>query len=255
MKALGIFRETVLAGKPGSDERILRLTGQELTEKGFQVELKHPQELRGDEGAGLVFTMARKEKTRKKIKKIQENGALTVNTPDSVKTSLNRELSYQLLEKTGARIPETRIVKLSELNEECLFDRTVLKRADRHEQWFIIKDNQELEKARDFYRDKNAERIAVQKFIEGEHVKYYAIGEKVILAPKTREAEKIRNQAILGGKALDLEVYGGDFILTDRPYLVDVNDWPSFGSIKGYSQEEAAKSIADYMAQKVIGYV
>lgn len=249
MKAIGVHREQKLAGKPGSDQRILSLVGKELEKKNFQVELKKPDELTGNEEADLVFTMARSREARGKIHKIGYGKTVVVNKPEAVGDSLNRKLSYERLEEAGVRIPKTTIKSLEDLSFKDIHGKSILKRADRHEQWFIINNEKEFKDALEFYSYQSARKIAVQEFIPGDHVKFYVIGKKMV--SPTGNIGELRKQALLAGKATDLEVYGGDFIVSDKPFLVDVNDWPSFGSVEGYAQEEAATTIAEYLAQKL----
>jgi len=253
MKAIGVFRERTLAGKPESDERILKLVGMELAGKGFEVELKSAEDVEGSEETDLVFTMARSEETREKIQEIERRGAIVVNSPKSVGDSLNRELSYKRLAEAGADIPKTNVKPIGRISFKDLQGRNILKRADRHEEWFVISDEKELEAAVKFYKNRDAKRIAIQEFVHGEHVKYYVIGRKVILPEGTeRFVKEMKRHALIAGKATGLEIYGGDFILAEKPFLVDVNDWPSFGSVKGYTQEEAAKEICRYLAAKAV---
>ncbi|MCD4740534.1 hypothetical protein K8R43_05085 [archaeon] len=251
MKAIGIHREQDFAGNPEGDERILTLVGEELEREKVQVELKHPVEVTGKEKADLVFTMARSESTRQKISEIEKNGAIVVNNPKAIGESLNRELSYQRLKQAGARIPETYTKNISELTFEELNGHKFLKRADRHEQWFDVSTKPEFKAAMAFYKNHEAERVVVQKFIPGEHIKFYVIGNRAIFPEGTKNLTELAKQSIYGGKACGLEIYGGDFIVNEQAYLVDLNDWPSFGSVQGYTQEEAAKTIAEYLAQKL----
>jgi glutathione synthase/RimK-type ligase-like ATP-grasp enzyme len=252
MNVIGVYRERELAGKPESDDRILNLVGKELSGKRAKVELKGAEALTGKEKADLVFTMARTKDAHEKIRSIEKRGAIVVNKPDSVADSLNRELAYKKLSQEGAKIPKTVVKPFEKISAKDLYWKSVLKRADRHEHWFVINNEMEFANALEFYEKQGIKRMVVQEFVSGDHVKYYAIGKKVIFPKGTSSGIKeMEKQALIAGKALGLEVYGGDFIMAEEPFLVDVNDWPSFGSISGYSQEEAAKEIARYLLEKV----
>ena len=55
--------------------------------------------------------------------------------------------------------------------------------------------------------------------------------------------------AVDAANRLDVDVYGGDVIVTEenRVFLVDFNDWPSFRTCR----EEAAIMIADLIEERI----
>ncbi|MFA5013699.1 MAG: hypothetical protein WC520_04040, partial [Candidatus Paceibacterota bacterium] len=61
VKVIGIYREQNIARKPGSDNRILDLTADELRKRGFQVELKTLREIKSGETVDIILNMARSE--------------------------------------------------------------------------------------------------------------------------------------------------------------------------------------------------
>jgi glutathione synthase/RimK-type ligase-like ATP-grasp enzyme len=61
VKAIGVYREQKIARKPGSDNRILDLTAEELRKRGFQVELKNLREIKSGETVDIILNMARSE--------------------------------------------------------------------------------------------------------------------------------------------------------------------------------------------------
>ncbi|HUJ88958.1 MAG TPA: hypothetical protein VLX12_02090, partial [Syntrophorhabdales bacterium] len=62
----------------------------------------------------------------------------------------------------------------------------------------------------------------------------------------TSGAGELRRLAWQAAKAIGLEIYGGDAIITPKKdvLLIDFNDWPSFSRCR----EAAANSIAGYIA-------
>lgn len=68
-KAIGIYREIKLAGKPGPDQRILDLTAEELKKRGFEVLTKKSEDFSEKESVDLVFTMARGKKINELLEK------------------------------------------------------------------------------------------------------------------------------------------------------------------------------------------
>jgi len=261
LKAVGIYREIKLAGKPGSDQRILDLTAEELKKRDFEVLIKKPEDFSGKEKADLIFTMARGEKINEILMEKKKEGIFIINSPRAIRFSFNRKLTYQTMKELGANVPETKTMKIESLKFSDLKRKSILKPANRHEFWFIVENESDLEKAINEYKKQEVEEIIIQKFIEGKHIKYYVIGKEVIL-PKNVEneiskdaIEEIKKQVLLTGKATGLLIFGGDFMVKDNiPYCVDANDWPSMGSIEGFIQEEAASKIADLIKEEYKNY-
>lgn len=78
--------------------------------------------------------------------------------------------------------------------------------------------------------------IIVMRHLEGPLQKVYVVGDKCWPQCECSElALKVR-------ETVNLNILGVDFIMTsDGPYIIDVNDFPSFSSCR----EEAAEAIAD----------
>ncbi|MDI6591789.1 MAG: ATP-grasp domain-containing protein [Patescibacteria group bacterium] len=250
-KAIGIYREFKLAGKPGPDQRILDLTAEELKKRGFEVLTKKPEDFKREEIADLIFTMARGEEINELLIEKEKKGIFVINSPEDIRFSFNRKLTYQKMKELGVNVPETKTIRIEALKFSNLKDKSILKPSNRHEFWFVIENENDFKKAKKEYKNQRIEEIIVQKFINGKHIKYYVIGEEVIL-PKNVEneispeaIEGIKKQARLTGEATGLKIFGGDFIVeNDIPFCVDANDWPSMGSIEGFTQEQAAVKIA-----------
>ncbi len=258
-KAIGIYREFKLAGKPARDRKILNLTAQELRKKGFEVLLKEPKDFSEQEKPDLVFTMARGGEINGILIEKERQGVFVINSPEAIRFSLNRKLIYQKMMEAGANLPRTKAVKVENINFSDLEGKSVLKPSDRHEFWFIVDNEDALEKAIQGYKNQTTKEIIVQKFIKGRHIKYYVIGKEVIL-PKNTEREipseviqKIKKQALLVGQITGLKIFGGDFIVKRGvPFCVDVNDWPSMASIEGFDQEEAAFKTANLIEREYV---
>ncbi|MDD4409475.1 MAG: hypothetical protein PHW52_02355 [Candidatus Pacebacteria bacterium] len=252
-KAIGIYRESVLAGKPSSDKRILDLTAEELQKKGFEFSLIPADEFDIGMDADLIITMARGKEINDLLKSKQENSdVFIVNDPSAIRFSFNRKGTCEKLEGLGANMPLTRFVAIGDLDIGLIAGKSILKPANRHEFWFVIENEDDLSKAKDEYLKEGIEEVIIQDFVEGQHVKYYCIDETVILPDDIDFLEDMKRQLVeqvlLSGSATGLKVFGGDFIVTDeKAYCLDTNDWPSFGSVSGITQEESAVMIANYI--------
>ena len=80
-KAIGIYRELKLAGKPGSDQRILDLTAQELTKLGFEASNVFSEQFDFNQPVDLVFTMARGKEINDALFDKQNQGWFVINAP------------------------------------------------------------------------------------------------------------------------------------------------------------------------------
>lgn len=256
-KAIGIYREIKLAGKPGADQRILDLTAEELKKRGFEVLTKKPENFRGEEMADLIFTLARGKEINELLVEKEKKGVFIINSPQAIRFSFNRKLTYQKMQKFGGNVPETKVMKVKDIKFSDYEGKFILKPSNRHEFWFVIENEDDFEKAIKEYKNQEIEEILIQKFIDGKHIKYYVIGDEVIL-PKNVEnetsqkvIEEMKKQVILTGKATGLKIFGGDFMVKkDIPFCVDANDWPSMGSIEGFTQEIAAVKIANLIKRE-----
>ncbi len=257
LRAIGIYREFKLAGKPGPDQRILDLTAKELEKKGFEVLTKKPEDFSEKEKADLIFTMARGKEINEILMKKEKEGILVINPPEAIRFSLDRKLIYQKMEELGANLPETKFFKTKEITFSHLKGKSILKPATRHEFWFIVEKEEDFHKAISEYQKEGIEEIVVQEFINGKHLKYYLIDQELIL-PKNAKKEfsaktiaEMKKQAFLISKITNLKIFGGDFIIRDEtPFLVDANDWPSMSSIEGFTQKEAAFKIANLIERE-----
>lgn len=256
-KAIGIYREIKLAGKPGADQRILELTAEELKKRDFQVLTKKPEDFKKEERADLIFTMARGKEINELLIEKEKEGVFVINSPEAIRFPFNRKLSYQKMKELRANVPETKAIKIEDIKFSDLQGKSILKPSTRHELWFVIENEDDFKKAIEEYKKENVKEILIQEFIEGKHIKYYAIGKEIIL-PKDIEneisqeiIEEIKKQALLAGKATGLLIFGGDFMVKENiPYCVDANDWPSMSSIEGFTQEKAAVKIANLIKEE-----
>lgn len=245
--AIGIYREVTLAGKPEADVAILNATAGALKQLGYEVTTINPYEFNLRCSPDIIFSMARGRNICARLAKLEANGTLVINSPEAIQATLNRRKCYEIIQKAGAIIPPTKIVKIKDLKK--LNEKSILKRPERHEFTTVISNDKELRDAKKSYKKQGLEEIVVQKFIDGAHIKYYGVGDKIFLPDEIKSYDKftikkIKAQATMAARALRLKVYGGDIIFDGEiPYLVDINDWPSFSAIKEIAAKEIAKLI------------
>ncbi|MDD4662061.1 MAG: hypothetical protein PHG24_02145 [Candidatus Pacebacteria bacterium] len=265
-KAIGLYREIKLAGKPGSDQRILDFVADEMKNKGFDVSTMFPsqfiKERAGDRDSDLIFSMARDAGINDYLSLIKDNKPVfIINSPASIRVSFNRFLTYAKVMENGVRVPEAKTYLIDELQFSDLEGRVILKPANRHEYWFVIDKEFHFDAAMETYRCLGLHEVMVQKFVKGEDVKFYAIGKKVIISNQIRESfpketiDEIERSVLAVGEATGLKIFGGDFIIdtkdNNKVYCVDINDWPSFGTMGELSQEEAGAEIANLIVEEL----
>ena len=258
-KAIGIYREIKLAGKPGADQMILDFTAKELEKQGFDMMTMFPsqfiKEKIGDRDSDLIFTMARDAGINDYLSLVKDNKPVfIINSPASIRVSFNRYLTYSKVAEHGVRIPEAKVYSIDELKFEDIEGKAIMKPANRHEYWFMIEKKFHFDAAMETYRCMGIDEVMVQKFVKGEDLKFYAIGEKVIVSKVARETfpektiKEVEANVLAIEKATGLKILGGDFVIDPKDdhkvYCVDINDWPSFGTIGELSQEEAGTEIA-----------
>jgi len=255
-KAIGIYRETKLAGKPELDQRILDLTAQELKKKGFEVSVKKPEDFRKEDEAELIFTMARGEAINNLLMEKEREGVFVINRPEAIRFSFNRKEVYKKFINLDADLPRTDFFGINDISFSDIGRKVMLKPANRHEFFFVVEKEEEFNKVIEEYKKNGFEEMIVQDFVNGEHTKYYAIGDEILL-PKTVDvftkevADRIKNQALLSGKATGLKIFGGDFmVLGNKAFCVDTNDWPSFSVNENLTQEIASVKIADLIEKE-----
>lgn len=246
LKAIGIYREGALAGKAEADKKILELTADYIRENGFEVSLMNPEEVTENDNAELFFSMARGSVNNI----LRGKDAIFFNNPNVIIKTLNRGEVYREMIERGANIPETKFMRRNELsfNER----KYILKPGNRHEFWFIIESEEDFNNALNEYEKNGIEDVIMQEFVDGEHIKFYGIGDRVFFPSRVNDfpegvLDDMKKQVEIARAITGLDVYGGDFIIGEKPYCVDINDWPSFGSVEGYTQEDLAPQIGEYI--------
>jgi glutathione synthase/RimK-type ligase-like ATP-grasp enzyme len=262
---LGIYREQVFSpGKIYDDEAILARTLEALAVMGYEVEGLHAEDIDGNTPeTGLVLSMAQSARAMGILDEWCGRGTQIINTVQSVRNCYRRPLVH-LLQGSGVCMPRSRMVTLERARVEIDLKsskRLWLKRGDVHAiqegDVASVSSREELDLALDHYRSKGIHDILVQEHVEGPVVKFYSVGQheyfKAYLAETGEDiSERVPGLppvARLAAKAVGLEVYGGDAVLTDGngASLIDLNDWPSFSRCC----DSAAKSIAGYVAGRI----
>lgn len=262
---LGIYREHIYSpGKIQDDAAILDATLRELSGMGYGVEARRAESLnRCDPRPGIVLSMAQSMGVLDILEDWGAKGARVINSVQSVRSCYRGPLLDMLL-KSGINMPRSRMVSVRDVHEQIDWrhpERFWFKRGDVHAiqagDVASVASREEMARALDHFRTKGIPEILVQDHLDGPVVKFYGVGQggyfRAYLAETgedvTAGVPALRDIAKSASRAVGLDVYGGDAVMTNgnRVALIDLNDWPSFSRCC----QTAAMSIAGYVAGKI----
>jgi len=264
----GIFREEAHSpGRESDDAEILRLTAKGLLAKGFQVDLKTPDELEVETEARprAIFLMCEQAGALRALEALEAAGAREVNTPSAV---LNTYRERMIAQFAKARVPFIASRVVATADERVAAPRPVwVKRADVHntQEGDVVyaADDAAVARALEGLAARAIPRAVIQPHVDGDLIKFYGIGpgdptrggppwfrwfyhKDQQLGGHVFDERALRHLVREAAAALGLEIYGGDCIVTasGELVLIDLNAWPSFALFR----EEAASVIAAYLS-------
>ncbi|MGN0036252.1 MAG: hypothetical protein ACI36X_03410 [Bacteroidaceae bacterium] len=275
----------------GNDEAIFRLVCEQLRRRGFRVEA-YAERVFVEQGieADVVFSMARDKATLERLKRLEQGGALVVNSAYGVENCVRRPMTERLLAH-GIAHPASVVLDLSEPDEQTA-DRLAgalqaqgvaafpcwIKRGDSHalvkEDVSFASDRQEALTILSGFRQRGIPHAVVNAHLPGDLVKFYGVEGTDFFYwfyPSPRTHTKFGLEAINGearGYAFDVEalqrechraarilrvpIYGGDCVVSARGEykIIDFNDWPSFARCREEAGPQIAACIARLANQK-----
>jgi hypothetical protein len=144
-----------------------------------------------------------------------------------------------------------------------------LKRGDYHaldaeRDVVLVKDEKGVQQAMALFLKRGITSVLAQEHIPGDIVKFYCVrdhlADRVLwfhwfyhkdqdLRAYPFSRKELEGHCIEAGRAMELEVFGGDAIVDSRGriFVIDVNAWPSFALFR----QEAAGHIASLMASRL----
>lgn len=269
-RSWGVYRE--LAHSPGretDDAEILRATARELEARGFDVELKTPEEVAefGGEPPAYLFVMCERIPILEKLRDWEMRGARVVNTAEAIRNTY-RDRTISLFEKNSVSFPPSLIVPTSNpfAIARALGDgsRWWVKRADVHSTQegdvTFAPDRAAVEGALDAMGRRGIAHAVVQEHVPGDLIKFYGVSDgdggtawfqlfyhrDQTVAGHPFEGDILRKMVAHAAACLGLEVYGGDAIATadGRTVLIDLNAWPSFALYRPIAAAHIAACLA-----------
>jgi hypothetical protein len=267
----GVYRE--LAHSPGretDDAEILRATGRELSALGFEVHLKSPDELpeadNFDAVPPFLFVMCERIPSVERLAAWERRGARIVNRPAGIRNT-DRERTIALFGRHGVRFPESVLVDTLEAGADRFGGPCWIKRGDVHatQEGDVCFAGSPDELAGHLARlsERGIPRAVVQAHVAGDLIKFYGVGgleeesehpswfqwfyhRDQKLARHAFDPDVLAAQTQLASRALGLEVYGGDAIVSadGSISMIDVNAWPSFALFRTLAATHIAALLA-----------
>jgi glutathione synthase/RimK-type ligase-like ATP-grasp enzyme len=265
---VGIPREAVYSpGKVDADRDILEQTASELAARGVDpVRIVEPEKLSSVRRADLVFAMCQGPAALHALRRLERTGVPLVHGADPIE-ACHRQRMLPLLTRAGVTRPDARLVRSDRPGRAALdwvesrgAQGVWVKRGDVHatEAGDVVRIEGAVaaRQALTGLAARGVRHAVLEAHVPGLTVKFYGVvgtgffrayegdGRDPLPAPP---AWVELGEA--GARALGLAIYGGDLIVdaAGRPWLVDVNDWPSFSRCR----QDAAVAIAQYLLARL----
>ncbi len=279
-QVLGIERATKYSPNHiGNDRRILQRTAESLQQLGYEVETCTEDEfLQQQKRADYIFSMARSEQVIQRLKQLESEGAMVINSPYGVDNCIRKQMT-ELLIANDIPHPKSLIADLSEVSAEAIKQLGAttfwLKRGDSHaihrEDVSYARSVDEAMSIVEEFGYRGIPNVVINEHLQGDLVKFYGVADTDFFYwfyPYDAEHSKFGHEVINGrakefrfspedlkaacdraGEILKVKVYGGDCIVDAQGNfrIIDFNDWPSFAPCR----DEAGVKIAECIGKQI----
>lgn len=264
----GIARKTEFSPNHElNDFLIIQRTAEELMQSGVKVKIYREEDIFNEEIAEeFIFSMVQSPAGAKHLLEISRKKKFVINSPESVincyRYNMNRILGENNIPFPKSIIVNTDADDLDFLNH---FENKIwIKRGDAHavqkEDVVFVDDKSKVSYVLNEFRSRGLQTCTIQNHIEGDTIKFYSIhGEDFFYWYTTDlkycscfDEKKLKQLANESARALGLEIFGGDAIVTKDSdiFIVDINDWPSFAPVR----DRASKVIGNLIYRKALKY-
>ena len=225
----------------------------------------------------FIFDMARDRATIERLKKLEDGGALVVNSAYGIDNCVRQQMT-ELLVANEVPHPRSFIISTDEKFTPSVFP-CWIKRGNSHamvkEDVVYVECREEAEVVMADFRKRNIPVAVVNEHLVGDLVKFYGVqGTDFFYTfyPTEQSHSKFGLEAINGAtrgfpfdvkqlqayankaaEVLNVPVYGGDCVVsaTGEIRIIDFNDWPSFARCREEAGPEIAKCIYNRIIHKL----
>lgn len=275
IKIAGIMRAGIFSPNHiGNDSAIFNLVAEQLRKRGCEVNVySEEQFIAGGVTEKIIFNMCREPRSIALLQKLEDNGALVINSGYGIENCV-RERMARILLGNGIPYPESIVVSTDEAIRDVLtrsgISRCWIKRGDSHtmhnEDVTYVRHPEEAQEILQEYFLRGIKRAVINRHLEGELIKFYGItGTPFFYWLSTSNASSSRRgsrqtapdfdenklKALCNAAAeiLDINIYGGDCVVQPDGIIriIDFDDWPSFAPCR----QEAATYIAKFIMSAI----
>lgn len=262
----------------GNDAAIFNGVAEKLKEKGIEVTVCPEREFVDKKlEADFIFDMARDRATINRLKELENQGALVINSAYGIDNCVRKAMT-ELLIANGVPHPKSFIVPTDQEFTLDLFP-CWIKRGNSHamvkEDVVYVECKEEADKVMADFRKREIPEAVVNEHLIGDLVKFYGVQGTdffYVFYPTEQSHSKFGLEAINGvsrgypfdakqlqkygdkaAEALNVPIYGGDCVVskTGEIRIIDFNDWPSFARCR----EEAAPKIAECIYRRIMSKI
>lgn len=274
VKCLGILRELQNSPNRESDDAlILKAVMEQLQLQRVETALMTPEEADAADFSGWDMIVPMCE-TYPRLMRLRSfcatSSALVINPPDAVLGCYRLRMLEAFAKETAVKLPPTQTYAIAAPGrlEKPSFDGRAgywVKRGDVHNTCandvVFARDMNEVEDIRKDFQRREISNLLIQRHIDGDLIKFYGVGPGQWFTwfyhdPQTArrlpfELEDLAVQAEAAARAVGLEVFGGDAIISPEGpiYLIDINSWPSFARVRNEAAVQIARRLRARLRQ------
>ncbi|MBR2638205.1 MAG: hypothetical protein IKD40_05140 [Bacteroidaceae bacterium] len=272
MEIAAVLREEIFSPQmKQKDYAILKSIADKLVSLGHDVTVYRAEDLPTDKHFDLIYHMSRSTNAIAKLSEIEKNDTKVINSTQSV-SNCSRDKFISILNEAEIRQPRYNIIPTSSnapTNGYPLWFKKSAGWSSHKQDICYIADRKSAEATLELYRKRGIDSIHSCNHIDGNIIKFYGVSDiffrcyypnpdstKFSLEKFNRcdshyifSIEELQETAFRAAKAIGLEIYGGDAIITKEGtiYIIDINDFPSFSAYR----EEASEAIAYLINSKI----
>lgn len=256
----------------GNDTAIFNLVAEQLRKRGYSVNVYSEEEfLNRDITERVIVNMCREMRSIEKLQKLEDDGALVVNSGYGIENTL-RERMTRILLGSGIPYPRSIFVNTDESVTAELRTRGIsrcwIKRGDFHaihqEDVTFVRDADEAQEVLQEYFLRGIKRAVITEHLHGELLKFYGVqGTSFFYTTFPFHSEdtlpslhinisELQQTCDKAAEAIGIIAYGGDCIVApDGKFtIIDFNDWPSYSPCRTQAAPQIARRILHLIKTK-----